>query len=306
MTVVVSADSLWTNPLSWSLNRAPTHNDTLNIPLGSKIKVNVNWPTEYQNMRVNVSGILWFENGMKLNMCPGSVYVSPTGMLAGENSGSKINECGQTVWNGPGPDYGGASGTTYGNTLLPVELFAFSAVQKGDGILMAWSTASETNSSHFTVSRSINGIIFEDLVRLTGNGTTTQPHHYAFQDDAPADGTNYYRLKQTDFNGQEETFDLVAVNFVASAPLAVLSVYPNPVNGDFTVSLTNCPAEAGFMTLEILDATGRIVYTAAPERDPQGGFILRINPETPLNPGLYLVQCRSAKAVYQQKLMVRN
>ncbi|HLG01967.1 MAG TPA: G8 domain-containing protein, partial [Bacteroidia bacterium] len=146
MTAIANGGD-WSDAATWSGLREPDDNDTLTIDAGMQVVVDINSP-EYVNLRVNVNGELYFEGGQKINMCPGSVFVSGTGVLNGGNPGSKIDECGNTVWNGPGPTYGGG---TYGNTTLPVELVSFAAAQSGKDVQISWSTASESNCSHFNV-----------------------------------------------------------------------------------------------------------------------------------------------------------
>ncbi|HLG33609.1 MAG TPA: hypothetical protein VI757_01910, partial [Bacteroidia bacterium] len=154
---------------------------------------------------------------------------------------------------------------------LPVELVHFNAAQEGSGVQVTWATASEINNSHFTVFRSEDGVTFEELGRVTGNGSTTQPSNYVFQDDAPASGTSYYRLTQTDFNGLQETLKLTAVDFSSVIPEGVLTVFPNPCQGKFTVNLSASAEDESVATLELLNAAGMVVYTAVAERNAQGG-----------------------------------
>src|SRR5215216_3075093 len=60
MSAVRSGD--WTTASTWSLNRVPQSYDTLTVPAG--IEVNVDVVTqEYQNMKINVYGTLHFEGG---------------------------------------------------------------------------------------------------------------------------------------------------------------------------------------------------------------------------------------------------
>ncbi|HLG02449.1 MAG TPA: T9SS type A sorting domain-containing protein [Bacteroidia bacterium] len=293
----------WSDPTTWSGLRVPANNDTLSITVGLLVRVDIQTP-EYANFHLIVDGELSFDVGQKIYMCPGSVYLSPTGKFSDGNPGSKIIDCGNTVWSGPGPTTS-SDGTTFGNTTLPVVLISFAGEQLGESVEISWITASESNCSHFTVSRSVDGLPFENIVRLTGSGTTSQPRHYVFQDDAPVTGTNYYKLTQTDFDGVSETFEIIAVKYSPSVPKGVLTFYPNPGYGNCTITLTDAPANGGTTTLEILDATGQIVYTMSPELNSKGGFTVTINADNNLKPGVYIVRSRSANAVYQQKAVIK-
>lgn len=84
---------------------------------------------------------------------------------------------------------------------LPIELTSFTANCNNQEVIK-WSTASEMNNDYFTVQRSDDGTAFHDIGQVNGSGTTTQLHNYSFIDPQPVTGAAYYRLKQTDLNGQ--------------------------------------------------------------------------------------------------------
>ena len=146
-TAIKSGD--WSDPAIWSCGRAPADRDIITIPVGITVTMDINSPT-YVDMVVNVNGTLNFENGQKLNLdCGGQVNVSATGQLTGGNGGSKINICGATVWNGPGPTPGPL---TLGVGPLPIELLSFNAkLSNSTSIELAWETATETNNDFFTI-----------------------------------------------------------------------------------------------------------------------------------------------------------
>lgn len=273
------------------------------IPVGIQIVVDINSP-EYVNMLVVVDGELNFEFGMKLNICPGGVYVSSTGSLTGGTPGSKINICGSTVWNGPGPTYGPAS---FGDVVLPVELIAFTGQLQPNGfVALDWSTASETNNSHFTIERSTNGMTFTEIGRVVGHGTSPQQNDYTFADPNPESGTNYYRLKQTDYNGHYEHLSVIAIEVSTTPGGCVLTVFPNPCQGMCTVNFSDCPNDNnGYITLQVIDASGQLVSETIPQRDAEGGFVSKIDASNNLKPGVYIVRGVSSKATYTQNVVMK-
>jgi hypothetical protein len=273
------------------------------VPVGYNVTVDINSPT-YSNMVVIVNGTLTFDVGQKINICPGSFMVSATGVLDGGVPGSKINICGLTVWNGPGPDYGPLFWSSWP---LPVELTAFEGSQNGTNVLLSWVTQSETNNDYFTLQRSTDGLTFENIGKVSGNGTTSQAHSYTFTDIAPVEGQNYYRLVQTDLNGQSKFWQIILVEFTYTSSDCVFSVYPNPSRGDFVVSLSECmSADNGEKFLvEVLDASGQTIMTVIPERNAKGGFLLPLNSNHALTPGTYIIRCITSTSVYQQILYVK-
>jgi|GEM_PF-2566435 len=97
-----------------------------------------------------------------------------------------------------GPDVGAYEGNS---SLLPVELISFDATPSAGVVNCRWTTASENNNDHFTLEKSSDGKYFSPLAVITGAGSSSSLHSYAYTDDMPLPGISYYRLSQTDFNG---------------------------------------------------------------------------------------------------------
>lgn len=105
-----------------------------------------------------------------------------------------------TFWVNGVPSVGSGCTTAY---VLPVELISF--YTQGDNI--HWTTASEINNSHFEVQYSIDGITWEVVGLVTGNGTTNSLTDYIFYHTT--NQSSYYRLKQVDYDGASEYSDII-------------------------------------------------------------------------------------------------
>lgn len=140
------------------------------------------------------------------------------------------------------------------NCVLPVELLNFTCDNNygGKGIELMWSTATETNSGHFTLERSSDGIQFAPIATVPAAGNSTTQHNYTWVDENPLPGNNYYRLVETDLDGNNQTFNVSS----CAANNATNEVYPNPSNGTFTLSIG---ASASTQSIIIYDLTGREV-----------------------------------------------
>ncbi|MFN7015117.1 MAG: hypothetical protein ACK4ON_12695, partial [Bacteroidia bacterium] len=80
---------------------------------------------------------------------------------------------------------------------LPVELLSFTAnVNSNQTVQLQWTTASETNNSHFIVEKSINALDYTFLGRVQGSGTSSMMHSYNLEDANPFEGISYYRFTQ--------------------------------------------------------------------------------------------------------------
>lgn len=104
------------------------------------------------------------------------------------------------------------NGSSAPNTALPVEFLFFTAsLNNQNEVVLNWATASELNNDFFTVERSVDGLTWEVVEIVNGNGTTPLRNDYSANDPRPYSGLSYYRLKQTDFDGAFEFADIVSI-----------------------------------------------------------------------------------------------
>ncbi len=120
---------------------------------------------------------------------------------------------------------------------LPIELIEFTANYRATekDVLIKWVTSSEVNNDYFTVEKSIDAQNFEELTIVQGAGNSNQVLNYSTLDEKPYNGISYYRLKQTDFNGQFKYSNIVSVNINHGEP--IVRVYPNPTQNDLGVNI---------------------------------------------------------------------
>jgi hypothetical protein len=112
------------------------------------------------------------------------------------------------------------------------------------------------NNHFFDIERSDDGVNFYTIGRRMGHGTTTQMSDYAYDDYSPLEGTNYYRLRQVDYNGATTYSSVVTLEF-HRGNMTVSNVQPNPTSGQVNFDF-NSPSETTVHVI-ITDVTGRIV-----------------------------------------------
>jgi|GEM_PF-4399760 len=141
------------------------------------------------------------------------------------------------------------------NSTLPVELLSFSATPVKGQVQLDWSTASETQNDYFAVERSADGIYFETIERVEGNGNSVIRIDYQTTDVQPLAGVNYYRLKQVDYDGAFEYSKIVTAVVSANDAQGVSAkLYPNPASDQVTIS-----SNKGVKTLTLFDSKGAVV-----------------------------------------------
>lgn len=164
------------------------------------------------------------------------------------------------VWNGV-TTVNPSGGTTpieinsIAQTTLPIKLVDFSSAVKESGVQLNWQTAQEINNQYFDLLRSGDGKNFTSIAKLDGAGNSTQNKYYSYIDYAPQKGTNYYQLKQVDFDGKSTLSNIIAAKFgLADDGIKVSSVSDH----DIILAITLSKAQQGIITYTSLD--GKILY----------------------------------------------
>lgn len=182
---------------------------------------------------------------------------------------------------------------------FPVEWLAFDAVLIGTDAQLDWSTGSELNNSHFEIERSVDGILFEKIGKVSGRGSATTVQRYDFLDlQVTRTGLPYvfYRLRQIDFDGGYSLSPVVRLT-LSDLPVLLLEGNPNPFTSELTIQYINSD-ETPF-TLSILNSLGQEVWTTG-IGDSKGK--IPIDVETWAN-GVYFLSAENEAQKVVQKLI---
>ncbi len=141
------------------------------------------------------------------------------------------------------------NGGVPGCTLLPIKLSHFEVKEMKLNTYLSFSTASETNNDFFNIERSSDGRSFESIGEIKGAGNSSKEISYEFIDERPLPGINYYRIKQTDFDGQ---FSYSEIRSVRHKGISNVSVTPRTTEGrlditteleDYTIAIYNAAGQ---------------------------------------------------------------
>ena len=103
-------------------------------------------------------------------------------------------------------------GSSSSTNVLPIELVSFYGEKKDNRNILNWTTASEINNAYFTIEKSYNGFDFEWVGTQDGSSPSTQIINYNLTDFNILKTINYYRLKQTDFDGKFEYSNTISID----------------------------------------------------------------------------------------------
>lgn len=177
---------------------------------------------------------------------------------------------------------------------LPVELVAFNAIVADDKVLLTWTTASETENDFYTVEKSRDGKTWTSAGTADGAGNSNIPLHYKFTDDHPLSGLSYYRLKQTDYNGDYSFSETRTVIYKMDTDVLT---YPNPATDFITIvtdDITSCQ-------VKLYTLAGKEIVT---ETEIQQGKLI-VNTKQ-LKPGVYIIEIyKNGIGVMREKYVVQ-
>jgi Ice-binding-like/Secretion system C-terminal sorting domain len=172
-----------------------------------------------------------------------------------------------------------------GGIVLPVELFSFTGFCDKQDVQLNWRTATETNNNYFTVERSAEQETWKVIETVQGAGNSSSERDYSFTDRLPIETISYYRLKQTDFDGNIKFGNIVQIKKCGVDVADNISVYPNPsTTGKFDLLFTGDKSQV--TSIGIFNALGQKIYQS---NGFQSDFDLSGKPDAVYYVQIYLI-----------------
>jgi hypothetical protein len=177
---------------------------------------------------------------------------------------------------------------------LPITLLSFDVNKVNQTVHLMWTSLSEKNNDYYSVEHSTDGINWKSIATVDGAIYSNQKLEYNVVHNDPPIGLNYYRLKQTDIDGQFEYFDVKLLEFGSENEL--FTIFPNPANEDMYIDLNLAPVN---VKIEIYDAKGNLVWSGAIQNS---NFDKRIKISTKqFSSGLYTVSISDQFKLFKSK-----
>ena len=174
------------------------------------------------------------------------------------------------------------------NLPLPVELTSFSSEVDKNSVILRWQTGFEINNSGFDIERKTPTSSWTKTGFVTGGGSVNEIRNYNFEDKNLSSGNYYYRLKQVDYNGNYEYFNLLN-DVVIGVPMKfdLSQNYPNPFNPATKINY-DLPFDSK-VQIKIYDMTGREVHQLVNQVQVAGYYTTQFNASS-LASGVYFYQ----------------
>lgn len=174
---------------------------------------------------------------------------------AGTNAGTAfdplVNRTGLTLRNLNNTFFVGS--VNPGFTSLPLDLLYFKGLLNDGQVVLNWATPSDNDALWFTVQRSKDGAAWDDWQQIQADSIGNTTHYYSTVDPAPSPATSFYRLRQTDINGNSLYSSVLSID--RATPSGSITLYPVPATDHLTVSFP----EPGNYLVQLLNSIGRQV-----------------------------------------------
>jgi len=191
------------------------------------------------------------------------------------------------------------------NGPLPVELASFSSSIYRNNVTLNWATATETNNSGFEIERKLAGeaTTWRKMGFVEGNGNSTETKSYAYNDTRLNAGKYNYRLKQIDYNGNYEYFELQnEIEIGLPLKFELSQNYPNPFNPATKINFS-LPKDAK-VTLSIYDVSGRLISTLINNEFRTANYYTVDFNASDLSSGTYFYRINAGSNIETKKMLL--
>lgn len=143
-------------------------------------------------------------------------------------------------------------------TVVPLKLIDFTGRTENNKVKLNWTSAEESNFSHFEVERSLEAKNFTQIGRVEGKGNLQSGlSYYTFSDPQSAAATVYYRLKMVDYDGSFEYSKIISVANGSSTSLALDHLLLNEDMLKYRLT-SNTPVNAD---IDVYDLQGKVILS---------------------------------------------
>lgn len=186
-------------------------------------------------------------------------------------------------------------------------IIGFDAQVEGDSVRISWYAANETSTTEYTTERSSvtdTAIAEWQLVSILYSEGGGDAKFYEHFDHPGESGTFYYRVVQSDIDGNLFVSDVIRVNRMDDASgIVIFQNVPNPFNDETAINF-HLPHETK-INIEIFNSRVEKVFEQKDVTYPAGNNELVFSADG-LSPGIYFYRFRAGDFVEVKKMVIAN
>ena len=196
------------------------------------------------------------------------------------------------------------------NSPLPIQLATINLTPLTDKIHVQWQTQTEFENYGFEINRkwdveSVDNptdTAWVNVGFINGNGTSTEPHDYEFEDNTVTYAGKYlYSIRQIDYDGADFVYGPYEVIYQAPDKIELQNAYPNPFNPETIIPYEI--SKTANVRIEVFNTIGQKVSTLVDKEHVAGTYKVVFN-ATRLSSGMYFIRMYSDGKIYMKKVML--
>lgn len=185
------------------------------------------------------------------------------------------------------------------NVSMPKVLLSFDAIYDNTKVELTWSSDTENNNNFFSIEKSKDALVFEEVTSIKGFGNNSSIISYYDVDYTPFEGISYYRLKQTDVKGIVLSSRIVSINnknTTSNLSMNQSAVYETAAN---LMGSENKEVLVVLRNEKGMESYSKVII------DQENNIIVPTENDNKLETGNYIVIASSDNKLYSQKVVVK-
>ena len=192
-------------------------------------------------------------------------------------------------------------GVTSDAAALPVKELSLSWKKLGSSNILYWKSTGEINTAYYEIERSLSADNFKTIGKIGVKGMNNSlTNSYQFEDQAPLEGVNYYRIRVVDIDKLEQLSSIVAI--YPSKMQSSLQVYPNPVEGR-VINVAIKTSESGMFNLGIYNIEGQLLQEEK-RFVMANGYNLQLQLQSKIVSGMYLLKLTDSRGGLKKQIFI--
>ena len=164
---------------------------------------------------------------------------------------------------------------------------------------LTWSSLQESNSSHFEIQRSSDGVNFQYVGKVMALSSSDKVVEYGFNDTKTNEGVNYFRVKYHDNDGNFQFSNTLVLN-VRIRGINITAIYPAPFVDKVHVTVSSEMRTTGTITL--YDNTGKPLISRQ-QNLHKGVTTIILDKLDNLARGTYIIRVQAGETIVTQRLI---
>jgi GEVED domain/Secretion system C-terminal sorting domain len=192
-----------------------------------------------------------------------------------------------------------------GAEILPIQLLDFNAekISGKQEVNIMWKFTGADQLTYFSIERSLDGISWNSIGKLTHEVTDNNTASLSFTDNNPLDGKSYYRIQWTEPRVGSIKYSVIKSVVSGNQKRADFDLLINPATSYSVLNIHSLLTSNA--TIDLINSNGRVV-TQKKTSIHAGENTVTLDGLSSLPAGLYVVHVQSGANVFNAKLLIHK